>query len=89
MERPGEALQRDSKQAKLNNVDMDGATSLQGQPPTIPPCKHTCCEIPTESAWPWDDSDQQDAVTLCQFQARPLRGLEDSALLFLNPATPL
>lgn len=55
MERPGEALQRDSKQAKLNNVDMDGATSLQGQPPTIPPSKHICCEIPTESAWPWDD----------------------------------
>ena len=69
-------------------VGSVGAVSEDGRQQSLP-SDHTCRETPAEPGWPWDDSDRQDAVTLCQFQAWPLRGLEDSALLPWNPATPL
>lgn len=60
------------------------------RPPTIPPIQpHLLCyEISTEPGRPCDDSEQQDAVTLYQSQALPLRDLEQSVPSW-NPAAPL
>lgn len=83
----------DSKQAPLSHSGKDGmGTSLRaGRPPTIPAipirANCTCSELPPDSGWPCDDSDQQDAVT-APFPGLTLQRSGRFCLAFLESSGP-